>query len=99
MPICVGKNTYGNFIICLIEFILINDDCSYVYFIGKTKELIHIPELGVYETFDNGEEANRSQWYDVFPHNYLLFPDPFLKTEIMAHTVYLMKYQPFDPQK
>ena len=40
MNVCVGKNVCGNFIICKIELILLNEDYSDVFFIGSTREIV-----------------------------------------------------------
>ena len=45
MAICVGKNIYGNFEVCDIELILVDNDMQ-IYFIGK-KEMVYCSELGV----------------------------------------------------
>lgn len=47
MCICVGKNTFGNFIICKIKYILINEAFNYIYFLGWTDEIVPYVEIGV----------------------------------------------------
>ena len=40
MSICIGKSVWGNFLLCPIELILINDDKTNIFFIGRTSEII-----------------------------------------------------------
>lgn len=97
MCICIGKNTFGNFIICNIKYILINDKFNYIYFVGWTDEIIPFEELGVYEKVEYKGLENRSRWLSIFPYSYLLSPDPLPQYNLKSYPVYLMKYLPFDP--
>lgn len=97
MCICVGINTFGNFVICAIKYILINQKFNYIYFIGWTDEIILFKELGVYEKAQYKGSETRSRWLSIFPYSHLLSPDPLPQFDLKTHPIYLMKYVPFDP--
>lgn len=98
MFICVRKNIYGNFILCKIKYILVNDDLSDISFLGNTDEITLIPELGFYEIAQYIGEENRSQSLAVFAYSSLLSPDPLPQAYIQSCPVFLLKHAPYDPQ-
>lgn len=97
MTICTGKNEYGNFIVINIEFILIEQNYSDIYFIGKSQEIIYCCELGVYE-FANYKESVSDQNYSVFSITDLLSPDPLLRSSIKSVPILIAKYALYDPE-
>lgn len=98
MSTCIGKNTFGNFVMCTIKYILINEKFNYIYFLGWTDEIVFYEELGVYEIAQYKGHENRSRWLTIFPYSYLLSSDPLLQYSIDDYPIYTMKYSPFDPQ-
>ncbi|XP_043483992.1 uncharacterized protein LOC122512301 isoform X1 [Leptopilina heterotoma] len=101
MSVCVGKSTFGNFVICRIEIIVINSDNSNIYFIGRIKEIIPNTKLGVYETLSYNETLSCDETSQdplkIFPFSSLLSPDPIGEIVLSSSLYYLPKYSPFDP--
>lgn len=94
--ICVEKNEYGHLIACKIEVMLVTNDYTQLYFVGRTFQIILNTDLGVYENVQYKGDENRSRWLTVFSHSSLLSADPLLESHIKSIPVYLMKYVPFD---
>ena len=97
MCLCVGKNTFGNFVVDTIQYILVNEKFNYIYFLGWTDEIVPFEKLGVYETVQYKGSENRSRGLSIFPDSYLLSPDPLPKYALKSYPIYLMKYMPYDP--
>ena len=93
LSVCVGKNKRGNFILCKINFILINTDYTEIAFIGTPKEIILNTSLGLYENYT---DVCAAEVLSSFPYSSLLLPHPFLEVQIASIPVYLPKYAPFD---
>ena len=94
MTICIGKNEYGNFLVCKITSIIINADYMDITFVGIVREIILIKSLGVYEI--NNNESNQSV-SSSFPYSSLLSPDPLPELTIISTPVFITKYALFDP--
>ena len=90
MAICIGKNIYGYFEICNIELILI-DDASEIYFIGKTEEIVYCSELGVYEKTKCAGSTDVLTPC-VIPFSSLLSLDPLIQSNVRSVSVFLTKY-------
>ena len=64
MSICIGKKKCGNFLVCKIEFIIINSTYTNIAFMGKSREII-------LNTFVGGTKTAQTIWkaklYYVFP--------------------------------
>ena len=97
MTICVSKNEYGNFIICDIKLILVENDYSEIYFVGNSKEIIYCPELGLYELENYDQNDSGLYNYSVFSTIQLLSPNPILQSDINSVPIFITKYSPFDP--
>ena len=89
MCVCVGINTFGNFVICTIKYILINKNFNYIYFIGWTDEIVPFEELGVYEKAEYKGSEKRSRWRSIFPYSHLLSPDPLPQFSLKSYSIYL----------
>ena len=94
ISVCVGKNDFGNFIVCKIHCIIINSRFSNIVFVGRVKEIVFNSHVGVYENSSNEAE---DEVLSSFPYSSLLSPDPFLEVTIAGVLVYVPKYTPLDP--
>ena len=96
MSICIGKSIWGNFIMCRIQLILINNNKLNIFFIGHTTEIVANLELGVYESIDINKATH--EILQLFPYSSLLAPHPFPEVVLTSSiAVYLPRYAPFDP--
>ncbi|KAJ8685892.1 hypothetical protein QAD02_021685 [Eretmocerus hayati] len=95
MFICVGKDAFGNFVLCQISAVLIDVTEKYILFVGRTGSIEYNSFVGVYE--DALRETD-SQSADVlcFHYSSLLSPDPFIQSYIKSKIVYLSKYTPYE---
>lgn len=93
MSVCVDKNEFGNFIVCRIEYIIINSTFTDIVFIGKEKEIFYNSNIVVYEIATNSVDETLS----CFPYSSLLSPDILPEIVIADIPVYLPKYAPLDP--
>ena len=91
MCVCIGINEFGNFIVCRIQYIIINSSYTSIAFIGIANEIIFNSYFGVYENECEGEVLS------TFPYSSLLSPDPIPEVKIFNVTVYLPKYAFLDP--
>ena len=93
MSICIGKNKYGNFLICTIYVIVINANKTEIAFIGPENEIIYNEDVSVFQHYE--DEINTSIT-SSFSYSSLLSPDPLPQLTILSTPVYVPKYQPFD---
>ncbi|XP_066589595.1 uncharacterized protein [Prorops nasuta] len=96
--ICIGKNQFGNLLICEIKYILIDNSYTNIYFIGKVKEIVLITCLGVYENFElNTNRCDNIDDLHIYSHNSLLSPHP-LFTILLSNSfrIYLFEYAPLE---
>ncbi|KAJ8678237.1 hypothetical protein QAD02_014024 [Eretmocerus hayati] len=97
MIVCVGKSIYGNYLICNIELIILNNDRTDISFVGNTEEIVLSEELGVYKIVKYEEQEKSCSTLSVFPYSSLLSAEPLLQTTIKTVPVLQAKYVPFDP--
>ena len=94
MCVCIGKNEFGNFNLCKVEYIIINESYTNIAFVGERKEITFNSLVGVYE--DSINECENKQMLFCFPFSSLLSPDPIPEIIFANLTAYLPKYAPLD---
>ena len=91
MCVCIGINEFGKFMICRVQYIIINSTYTNIAFIGTVNEILFNSHVGVYENECEGEILF------TFPYSSLLSPDPIPVVTIFNVPVYLPKYAFLDP--
>ncbi|KAJ8668187.1 hypothetical protein QAD02_009850 [Eretmocerus hayati] len=92
--ICVGIDESKNLIICKIHTILVNEELTNIFFVGKVSTIKYNYDTGLYE--DSDSQISKKSHLQCFPHSRLISPYPLLVTNLNSSgTVYITHHTPF----